>query len=250
MNNKIAFITGATSGIGKAFAEKFAELGYDLIVTGRAENKLNALINEFHEKYKIKVETINAELSLEHTIHEIAEKIKNLKNVEVLVNNAGFPVRSNFHEADIEKYGEMLNTHSLATMKFTHAVLPQMLQNKKGTIINVSSVAAFFPFPSNSVYSATKAFINVLTEALHLELKDSNIRFQVLCPGLTKTDLFIRLNENVEELAKKRGWLWTVMTPAEVVECSIKSLQKNKVICVPGLRNKILILAKNLKRFF
>jgi len=246
--SRTAFITGATSGIGAAFARKLASENYDLIITGRRAEKINALAEELRAKYKIKVEVMLAELSDENVINALETKIKNLDDLELLVNNAGFGVKGVFFQNEIAPYENMLKAHALATMKFTHAALPKMLANKKGAIINVSSVVAFFPWMRSIVYGATKAFINLFTETLYLELKGTGVRIQVLCPGITDTDFFAKMETSAYSFAHMKMKIFKPMSPEVVVERSLLSLSKNKAVCIPGMINKLAVFFGGLFR--
>jgi short-subunit dehydrogenase len=249
--NKIALITGATSGIGAAFAKKFASQNYDLIITGRREEKISTFADELRSKYKVNIEVIICELSNDQHLELLFERVKNLKNLAILVNNAGFAVRNKFHEENFTVFENMIKVHVLATIKLTHAALPNMISNNEGIIINVSSIMAFFPFPRNSMYTATKAFINLFTESINLELKNTGVRVQVLCPGLTLTDFHEKMGLDTRELAKKPTWLWQPpMLPERVVEISLRCLAKNKVICIPGIFNKLIVIMYTLRRLF
>jgi len=246
--NKTALITGATSGIGAAFARKLASQNYNLIITGRRIDKINALAEELKKKYSINVEVIIAELSDEKVINDLVSKIKSLDNLEILVNNAGFGVKGVFFQSDIEPYENMVKAHILATMKFTHAALAKMLIRKQGTIINVSSVVAFFPWMRSIVYAATKSFINLFTEALYLDLKHSGVKIQVLCPGITDTDFFAGMGTSVNSFAHIRLKILKPMSPEMVVEKSFKYLEKNRAVCIPGWINKLAVFFGGLFR--
>jgi uncharacterized protein len=111
-------------------------------------------------------------------------------------------------------------------------------------------VAAFFAGPKNTTYFPTKAYLNLLTECVAKEIKDSKVQLQVLCPGMTRSDIWERMREDVDEVAAKRGWPFVVMTAESVVDISLRALEKNKVICVPGFSNKVLIWIVTLKRLF
>jgi uncharacterized protein len=252
MNKKLAMITGATSGIGAAFAKKFASQNYDLIITGRREEKIKAFAHELMKKYNINVEVIIAELSKNDVIEVLVKKIHNTKNLEILVNNAGYAQkRCKFTDADIITHENMLSTHCLATMKFVHAALPHMLVNKKGVIINVSSPMGFFPFGMQVMYASTKAFISLFTESLNLELKGTGVKTQALSPGVTYSDLHGKIGIDEKKKARSSAWLWQLpMLSENVVEKSLKCLKKNKALCIPGFRNKIVTIYHNLKRFF
>lgn len=248
---KLAVITGATSGIGAAFARKFAEQKYDLILTGRREHKIRALADELNAKYGVNVEVLLLELSNETDLNEFVKRLQKADNVEILVNNAGFSKRGKFAEIDFNAYEEMLKVHAIASMRLMRAVLPKMLAHNSGSIINVSSIMAFFPFAYNSMYTATKAFMNLLSESIYQECKGTNVKVQALCPGLTVTDFHERMGLDVEKLYKKSTWLWMAPMKAEkVVAKSLKYLAKNKPICIPGLVNKLIVFIGTCKRFF
>lgn len=237
----VAFITGATSGIGAAFAGEFASQGLDLVITGRRREKIQALANEIAGRSGVDVQVLIAELSDDEHLEMVVENVRSIGNLDVLVNNAGFAQRGRFHELDCAAHKTMLEVHALVTMRLTYAALPTMISNGKGAIINVSSLAAFFPFPGNAMYSATKAFVNYLTEAIHLELRGTGVRVQALCPGLTRTDFHAKMGLDPKEVYQEKG-LRKAMTPPEVVEFSLRCLDKDQVICVPGFKNRFTSL--------
>jgi uncharacterized protein len=241
--NKTAVITGASSGIGSEFAKKLAIKGYDLILTGRRENLLQKLCKELNNKYKIKSEYIITDFSDLNQIKTLAEKIKNIDNLEFLVNNAGFGTPDAFIESDIEKQIEMILVHDIATVRFTHAAIPIMLKHKKGYIINVSSVAAWLLNPGGSMYSATKILLNSFSESLALTLRNTGIRIQALCPGFTLTDFHEKLG-----IAKSHPMYKKFMSAEYVVNYSLKDLEKNKVISIPGFKYKFVKLVNFIPR--
>ena len=250
MISKLALITGATSGIGAAFAKKFASQEYDLILVGRREEKIRDFANKLRTENNIHIEVIIAELADDKNIGFLVEKIKALKNLEVLVNCAGFAIKGKkFHEENIVAYKTMLKVHNEAVVQFTHAALPNMVENKKGFIINVSSIMAYFPYARQSIYTASKAFVSLFTESINAELKGTGVYVQALCPGLTQSDLHERIGIDVKQLAKKRAWLWQApMNPDVVAEKSIQCLEKHKTICIPGFANKLIVILGTLKR--
>lgn len=242
---KTALITGATSGIGAVFAQRFASQGYNLILTGRRKEKIEAVAGELREQYNITIDVHIAELSDDNDIEHIITIIKDNEHLEILVNNAGFGKKNTITEEDGVIYEKMIKVHCLATMKFTRATLPGMIKNGTGAIINVSSVAAFFPLPRNSVYSATKSFINYFSETVHFELIGTGVKIQALCPGMTRTDFHTRIGMDASKVYKDKG-LGKAMTPEEVVDISLQCLKKDAVICVPGWNNKFLSLLPRL----
>jgi uncharacterized protein len=249
MPNPVALITGAPSGIGAAFAKKFASQGYDLIITGRRVEEINALAQSLRDQYKINVEVVIAELSDPTQQESLATKIKQLNSLAVLVNNAGYGQKNTFHEAAMEAAENMINVHNLATVKLTHAALPKMLANKQGAIINVSSILAMIPYRQNAMYCATKAFMNLFSESLRHELKGKGVRVQALCPGLTRSDFHKKIGIDIDTAYKDRGRFWQPMTAEAVVEKSLKALVKNKAVCIPGFFNKLAAIIFSLRSF-
>lgn len=250
MNNKLALITGATSGIGAAFAKKLASQNYDLIITGRRAEKINQLAADLTAQYKIKVEVMLIELAKKDDLDLLVQKVAAVKNLDLLINNAAFNVRKPFLDIDVKTHTDMLIVNDYAPMRLMYAALPNMLKNDRGAIINVSSIAAFWTLKNSSSYNASKAYFNFLTETVSQEIKGSQVRIQVLCPGTTRTDIFERMGENVDEITAKRGWPFVVMTSEEVAESSLRALEKNKLICVPRYNYKLLVWMVTLKRLF
>lgn len=233
-----ALITGASSGIGEAYAEKLAEQGYDLILTGRREEKLNVISYRLRKKYNINIELYIVELSNDREVELLADKIRKTSNLRVLINNAGFGSTSPFLNGSLKGPEKMVKVHILAPLKLIYAALPGMQKIDNSILINVSSLSSRTPLPTGAIYSATKSFIRIFSEALYLENINSNMMIQTLCPGFTRTDFHEKLGLN-NSFLKNRGIVrW--MTPEQVVEISLKSLKKGKVICVPGFWNKIL----------
>jgi uncharacterized protein len=235
--NRIALITGASSGIGKEFARRFAQSGYDLIITGRRKDMLTLLANQLEKGFGVSVTIITAELSDEKDINTLIQVIANNDNISVLVNNAGFGSGREFCKCDLACHMQMLQVHVITTLKLVHAVLPQMIRKRSGTIINVSSLAAFMPAPGSSIYSATKLFLKSFTESLHMEVSQYGIRIQCLCPGFTSTDFHKRRSAGN---APGPGRLIHWMNPETVVRKCLESLEKGKIVYVPGLTNRLL----------
>jgi short-subunit dehydrogenase len=243
MSNKIACITGATSGIGAEFARRFAADGYDLILTGRRAEVISRLSSELAQKYNVQVETLLVELSDEKAIDDLAEKLKK-KNIDVLINNAGFGINQLFFEGDIKNFEKMVTVHVNAPMKLTYAVLPGMLSHGSGIIINVCSEAVFVPFRRNAIYSATKAFLKTFSECLYMDLSNTGIRVQALCPGLTRTDFHEKLGMDKSRQLDHGMVHW--MSPVEVVNGSMRDLEKGNLVSIPGFRTKALIFMLSL----
>ena len=134
-----AVITGATSGIGRSFAYKLAEKGYDLILTGRRKKELDEVADDISETFQVLVETIIGDFSKDQCRSYVCERIKNSNDIEVLINNAGFGIDHAFHRISLDEVHSMIMTHDIAAIDFIHAALPGMITRRKGFIINVSS---------------------------------------------------------------------------------------------------------------
>lgn len=234
---ELALITGATSGIGKAFAERFAEDGYDLILTGRRRELLDTQCDELKRTYDVNVEVVIAELTNDGDVQKLVQRVRDATNLAILVNNAGFGTTGFFHEESEESQVGMVKCHVLAPVLLTHAAIPTMVKAGKGAIINVSSLRAFGPTTGTATYSSCKAYLNRFTESLSLELRGTGVRVQALCPGYTVTDFHSRLG--LENSGMNRGMVrW--MTANQVVEASLRCLAKDRIVCIPGFWNQML----------
>ena len=242
MTNQLALITGASSGIGEAFARQLAQQGVDLCITGRRQDKLEAIATELRESQHVGVEVLIADLTTEDGISKVIAWITENPSITLLINNAGFGARGLFANKPSEKYAEMITVHVIATMRLTSAILPAMIKAKRGAIINVSSITAFLPLAGNAVYSGTKSFLNSFTQALSYELKNTGVKVQALVPGFTYSDFHKRLDylkTNTYNSVPKILW----MTAEDVAKLSLKALEKNKLFCIPGVTNKMIVLA-------
>jgi len=228
--NKSAIITGASSGIGKALAFEFARNGYDLFLTARNEESLQKVAEQCVRKFNVKAEIFTADLadcdSTDVLIKAIAKR-----RFDVLVNNAGFGVKGDFVDTKIADELEMLNVQLAAMLKLTKAVLPEMIENKSGKILNIASVYSFSPVPLQAVYSASKAFMLSFSSALQDELKKENIQISVVCPGITQTEF--RTRAGIAD-KKKSG-----MTAEKVAAIAFSEMSKGKHIIIPGFQNKV-----------
>ncbi|MBN2380766.1 SDR family oxidoreductase [candidate division WOR-3 bacterium] len=233
----IAFITGASSGIGAAYARKFAQLGYDLILTGRREKLLETLCASLEQRFGIRAGYILAEFADPDQLNDMVDTIKRTPNLRLLVNNAGYTRLEFFHEDDIDAQVDMIRVHCEAAVRITHAAIPILAKHRWAAIINVSSIAAFTIGARNLMYDATKGFLLNLSESLHILLKNTNICVQAVCPGFTRTDFHAKLGMNDDhEIFKKHRF----MSPEEVVDKSLRCLEQDKVVCIPGWRNSLI----------
>jgi hypothetical protein len=243
-----ALITGASSGIGAAFAKELAARKYDLVLVARSQDKLEALAQQVEQEHKIHTEVIVKDLTLPSAAQELFDVVcqKGLA-IDLLINNAGFGDYGAFAERNLAKQTQMIQLNVIALMELTHLFLAGMRQRRSGKIINVASIAAYQPLPYLSVYGATKAFVLSFTEAIWAENKDSGIKILALCPGPTESQFF-EVAEFPQSFAGKDPKNYQGYTPAEeVVKEALKALEKNQPALVTGgLGNKIIV---NLPRF-
>lgn len=241
----IAIITGATSGIGKAFAEALAQKGYDLVLTGRRQSLLLDVGEHLGRTYGVETTCCIVDFSKEEAFKSFLEYIETLDHVEFLINNAGYGAEASFTTDTLTNQIDMMKVHLLASTKLVHTVVQPMKKREKGTIINVSSLAGTLALPNSAMYCSTKAFLTNFSESLAMELKPFNIRVQALCPGFVHTDFHSKLNMESSKL-KSRGFVrW--MQPEAVVTSSLRALEKEwQVIVIPGKCNKMLPYFKAL----
>jgi short-subunit dehydrogenase len=236
-----ALITGASSGIGRVFAEHLAADKHDLIIVARRENKLRELADAMQSAHGISVNVVTADLAIRSDIERIARVIASTDTLEVLINNAGFGTSGLFYESDISKQQAMLDVHISATMQFTRAALPVMIARRRGTIINVSSVASFMYGDRRANYCASKAYINVFTQSVQEEVREHGIKLQALCPGFTYTEFHDTEEFEKFERTSVPKFMW--MRAEDVVETSLRALESRRTIVIPGIYNRLIVLA-------
>ncbi len=227
-----ALVTGASVGIGAAFARRLARERYDLIIVARNQERLDELARELRKEHGGEVEVLPADLTDPPELR-IVEKLVADTDLDLLVNNAGFGTVGSFARLDIAKEEEEIRLNVVALTRLTRAALPGMIARRRGSIINVSSMAGFQPAPYNATYGATKAFVNSFTEAIHEELRGTGVVVQALCPGFTRTEFQERAGIDVSGIP---SFAW--MTPDAVVDASLSALRSGDVVCVPGFANR------------
>lgn len=240
VKGKTAFITGASSGIGEAFAWKLAAAGCHLVLTARSGDKLQQTAAAIREQHKVQVHYYTADLTQRDAPKYLYEQVQQDKlRIDLLVNNAGFGKWAHFLDETAPVYTDMIQVNIDAVVQLTHLFLPAMLERGTGGIINVASTGAFQPCPYIAVYCATKAFVLSFSEALYGEYKDRGITVTAVCPGNTQTAFFAVANANTQGMPFD--------TPARVAEDGLKALLKGKTYNVVGFSNYLQSLSA---RFF
>ena len=234
-------ITGASSGIGEAFARRLAKDGHNLFLVARSEDKLRDLCNELASKHGIDARYFAADLiDVDSDLAVFEETEKQGLEIDWLINNAGFGSMGDFAELDLERELEMIELNITAVVALSHHYLGKMRERRSGTIINVSSGASFQPIPFFATYAATKAFVNSFTEAIAEENRPFGIQILALCPGTTDTRFFEA--SGIDDPLTFKG----VQTPDQVVETAIKALHSGRQKIVSGWANYFVASAVNL----
>lgn len=230
-------ITGASTGIGYEIAKLFAKDKHNLILVARNENKLQAAKNELI-KYNVQVKILSLDLSKNEDIQSLFNYVEiNKLNVDILVNNAGIGTFGDFNEIEWEKEEALIDINIKVLTKLTKYFLPRIIECKNGGLLNVASTAAFCSGPRMAAYYASKAYVLNLTEAIYEECKDSGIKISCLCPGPVKTTFQDKAGIKKSESAKKY-----LMNVEEVAKVSYKDFKKGKLIIIPGMKNKLLVM--------
>jgi len=202
-DQRTALITGASSGIGEALAQRFARGGFNLVLVARSGDKLHALAAMLKAEHGVKVRVNVADLSLAGAAARLATTLKRARcPVDVLVNNAGVLEHGAFCAIDAARHQELIDLNVAGLTAMLAEFLPGMQQRGWGRVLNVASIAAFQPVPSLATYAATKAYVLSLTEALSEELKGSGVSIGALCPGITATPMVSRATEANDKLSQ------------------------------------------------
>jgi hypothetical protein len=235
--SKLALVTGASSGIGKAFAQRLAADGYDLVVIGRRFDRLEELAASLAN---VAVQPLAADLSTDEGVDMVAEVCAS-QPLTMLVNNAGVAHYMPIAELPAEKARELVHVKVVAPTMLTRAAVPGMLERNEGTIINVSGMIAFSgpatepQLPRRAVYAGTLAYQVAMTQVLHEELKSAGLKIQVLCPGVVATEFHERQGLDLSAIPR--------MSAEDVVTASLRGLELGEVVCAPGVEKTDLLEA-------
>jgi len=238
----VALITGASAGLGVDFARHLSARGERLLLVARRKDRLDALAAELGNARVVAMDLSQAG-AVEHLMADLASHDE---HVDLLVNNAGFGLTGRFSALDGKRQREMIDLNCGALTELAHAVLPGMIERKRGRILNVASTAAFQPGPGMAVYFATKAFVLSFSEALHEEVKKDGIIVTALCPGPTATE-FGEVAGFRPAGRSAKLFVDMAADSASVVRSGLEGLNKGQAIVIPGLMNKATAQAN---RFF
>jgi len=240
---KYALVTGASSGIGYELAKLFAQDGKNIVVVARSQDRLEKLKTEIENKHGTKVIVLVKDLSKPDAPQEIFSELekKNI-NVDVLVNNAGFPVYGMFAETNLKEELDMIQVNITSLTHFTKLFMKKMVENKSGWILNVASIGGFSPMPLFSVYAATKSYVLSFSEAIANELQGTGVSVTCLCPGATDTRFYERGNAGEAKFAQTMK----MMDAAKVASIGYTALKKRRTMVVAGLANSLSMFGLRL----
>lgn len=242
MTRRFCLVTGASAGIGRAFAELYAARGYDLAITARRGDRLEAVARDLQSRFDVEVQCIAVDLADSKAPGVIAQALT--RPADVLVNNAGYGVRGGFAKPDWTTHAAFLRVMVEAPLALSHLVLPGMTARGYGRIINVASVAGLIPTtPGQPLYGAAKAFMIKASLGLYLETRELGVNVTALCPGFTRTE-FHDVAGMTEALKPMPGWMW--MNAEAVARHGYEAVEAGRVLCVPGLANKALVAAAKI----
>lgn len=225
-----ALITGASSGIGAIYADRLSRRGYDLVLVARNTERLNVLATRIREQTGQQVEVVTADLNNKTDLRRVEELLRNDTTIDTLVNNAGIGATAPLLDADIDKMEDMIALNINALTRLTYAAVPGFVSRGNGTIINIASVVAIAPEVLNGVYGGSKAYVLAFSQSLVHELKDKNVRVQVVLPGATATDFWGIAGVPVEHLPTA-----IVMSAEDMVDAALAGFDQGEFATIPAL---------------
>jgi short-subunit dehydrogenase len=226
-----AVITGASSGLGAIFADQLAKRGHSLVLAGRDETRLKAVAHQIGGNVELVVGDLGTGAGIDALLTHLDGR-----DVDVLVNNAGFGTYGPFAQIDAEREHELVAVNVDALVRLTHAVLPGMLARGRGGILNVASTIAFQPGTYQATYGASKAFVLSLSQALWAETRGTGVTVTALCPGPTRTGFVDALGSDVSHTATYRR----LAEPEPVVAAGLRALNRGRAVVVPGWRYRVM----------
>jgi len=224
-------VTGASSGIGEAYAERLAQEGWDLVVVARRRDRLDDLAGRLTSQHGVAVQVIDADLTDVQRLGALAGEVTSME-LEMLVNNAALAHYMPFAELEPEAAQGLVDLNVLAPVLLTRAVVPGMVEREAGAVINVASLLAFSGswegphLPRRAVYAASKAFLLTFTQVLAGELQDTGVRVQVVCPGVVRSEFHSRQGIDMSAVSR--------MEPEAIVQASLFDLERGAIVSIPG----------------
>lgn len=240
MDRKLALVTGASAGIGAAFARILASHGYDLALTARRLDRLDALAEEIRLRHGVETLTVAADLAEPEAPGQILDHLAaHGRTVDALVNNAGYGLPGTYADTAWADQAAFIQVMTTAPCELAHRVICGMQQRRFGRIVNVASLAGLLPAAAgHTLYAASKAFLVRFSQSLHLELAGDGVHVTALCPGFTWSEFHDVNGTRALASAATPAWLW--LGADEVAAAGYEAVEANRAVCVPGAPNKAI----------
>jgi len=232
VNQGKALITGASTGMGAVYADRLAKRGYDLILVARDEKKLNAVASKIRSDYNVNVTVAPADLTIKSELAQIETLLKSDKSITLLVNNAGLGAVTKLAESKMDDIETMISLNVIALTRLSAAIVPGLIANARGAIINIASIVALAPELLNGAYSGSKSYVVNFTQSMHHELADKGIRVQAVLPGAIDTPFWDKSGLPVNNLPTQ-----IVMSPENLVDAALAGFDLGEVVTIPSLPN-------------
>jgi uncharacterized protein len=228
--NPTVLITGASSGIGATYADRFARRGHDLVLVARDKERMEALAARLHEETGVAIDILQADLTNPGELAIVEMRLRDDRRIGVLVNNAGAALSGNFVAQAADDVVRLIALNTTAVVRLASAVAPRFAEAGEGAIVNISSVVGLAPEFGMSVYGATKAFVTFLSQGLSLELAPKGVYVQVVLPAATRTEIWERASIDVNTLP-------VVMEVGELVDAALVGFDRRELVTIPPLRD-------------
>ena len=222
------FITGASSGIGATYAERFARRGHDLVLVARDKSRLDTLAARLRTEGKVAVDVLPADLTNPANLSALETRLRDDTRIGILINNAGMPQATSFVEQTAEGIEKLITLNTTALTRLAAAIAPRFAQSGTGAIVNIGSVVGFAPEFGTSIYGATKAFVLFLSQGLDFELSPKGVYVQAVLPASTRTEIWARAGVDVDTLPE-------VMEVGELVDAALVGFDRRELVTVPPL---------------
>lgn len=234
-------ITGASTGIGAAYADRFAKRGHDLVLVARDRARMEALAERLRVETGVAIDIVQADLTNLADLAQVEARVRDDARIGILVNNAGASAKGGFVDQTPDDVGALIALNTTALARLAAAIAPRLVAAGEGAIINVGSVVGLAPEFGLTVYGATKAFVLFLTQGLHLELGPKGVYVQAVLPAATRTEIWERSGRNVNELA-------AVMEVDELVDAALVGFDRRETVTIPPLPDEAQWIAYSTAR--
>jgi uncharacterized protein len=228
--NKTAVVTGASAGLGTAYAQRLADRGYDLILVARSTARLETLASDIRSRTGRAVDVVTADLTDAAQISVVEDRLRNDESIAVLINNAGGSLFTPLATSDAAAYEPLINLNVTALTRLTTAVLPGLTARGHGTVVNISSAMALNILPVSAVYSGTKSYVLTFTQALQQELAESPVTVQAVLPGAVRTEIWDRAGVDLSGFPDE-----AIMSVDDAVDAALAGLDAGEPVTIPSL---------------